>query len=103
MESEENNLITPVYLRERVGKTQMQLAVDLQRTISTIGNWERGSKLPVFESPEEIERVMAAYQCTFSEFAEAFKNSHIRISLKELKTFLEQTDLSFEEFKRKLT
>ncbi|MBD1899247.1 helix-turn-helix domain-containing protein [Trichocoleus sp. DQ-A3] len=101
MKSEENtNPITPVYLRDRTGKTQMQLAVDLQKTVGTISNWERGAKLPIFDTPEEVEAAIIAYQCSFSEFAEAFKDAQIRLTLSQLKVFLDRAELTFDDWKR---
>lgn len=78
----------------------MQMAVDLHKTVGTISNWERGVKLPIFDSPHEIEEAMNAYQCTFAEFVEAFGEGQIRLTLAQLKVFLDQAELSFNDWKR---
>src|SRR6478672_8909274 len=100
MNSAENNTpITPVYLRERCGKTQMQMAVSLGKTVGTISNWERRTKTPALESLGEIERMMEAYNCSFVELVEAFKEAQIKLTLQDLKEFLDRSGLSFEDWK----
>ena len=101
MNSAENNKhLTPVYLRERVGKTQKELADDLSRTVTTISSWERGFKLPRFESAEEVEAMMRGYECSLEELVEAFGGCNVKLTLAQLKTLLDQGGLTLEDWKR---
>lgn len=93
-----NQPITLVYLRERIGKSQFEMAVALNKTPGTVSNWERGLKTPIFETPTQVKEVMTAYQCSFAEFLEAFGNTHFKISLVELNKLLARGNFSLEEW-----
>jgi transcriptional regulator with XRE-family HTH domain len=97
---EKNNPITIVYLRERAGKTQQQIAIELKKAMRTIYSWDAKEKSPVFTSATEIEDVLRAYECTFPEFLEAFSHAHLKLSIPEVGRLLDRTGLTLEDLKR---
>ena len=92
--------VTVVYLRERAGKTQQQIAFEANKSLRTIYSWDTGEKSPIFTSAAEIEEVMRAYECSFPEFAQAFSHAHFKLSILELGRLLEGAGLSLEDWKR---
>lgn len=81
----------------------MQMAVSLGKTVGTISNWERRTKTPALESLEEIELMMSAYDCSFAELVEAFSMAQIKLTLQDLKDFLDQSGLTFEDWKERIS
>lgn len=68
--------VTPVWLRKRAGKTQRQIAVELGTTESVVSKWERGVVIP-HPALVDIPQYCRAYDCTFDELIEAFRNIHL--------------------------
>jgi transcriptional regulator with XRE-family HTH domain len=66
--------LTPMKLRNRTGLTQVQFAISIGKSPSTIAKWEAGEYVPK-GSPSEIKRLCEAYQCTLDELIEAFESS----------------------------
>ena len=97
---ETNKSITPVYLRERASKTQKELSDDLKRTITTISSWERGFKLPRFDSVEEIEAMLRCYECSVEELVEAFGSCNVKLTLAQMKVLLDRSGLTLGDWKQ---
>ncbi len=74
MPSRDDSYLTPVALRQRTGLTQVQFAISIGRSPSTIAKWEAGTVLPK-GTPSEIKRLCEAYRCTLDELIEAFEGS----------------------------
>jgi transcriptional regulator with XRE-family HTH domain len=68
--------VTPVWLRKRAGKTQRQIAVELGTTESVVSKWERGVVIP-HPALVDIPEYCRAYDCSFEELIEAFRNIHL--------------------------
>ena len=64
--------LTPMKLRERVGLTQRQVSVALDKRQSTISDWERGITSPRL-TLKEVQELMQLYNCTLDELVEAFE------------------------------
>lgn len=69
--------LTPAQLRQRIGLTQFQLAIELGKTPSTIAKWEAGTTVPTGK-PSDIKRLCEVYQCTLDELITAFEQVQIR-------------------------
>jgi DNA-binding XRE family transcriptional regulator len=63
--------LTPADLRERAGLTQRQVAIALDKRVSTISDWERKEKYPKLTFTE-ILQLTRLYSCTLEELAQAF-------------------------------
>ena len=63
--------LTPVALRLRAGLTQREVATALNKKVATISDWERLVKYPKLTF-SEILTLIALYNCTLEELAEAF-------------------------------
>ncbi|MGB6301549.1 MAG: helix-turn-helix transcriptional regulator [Rivularia sp. (in: cyanobacteria)] len=59
-------------LRERVGLTQRQVSVALDKRQGTISDWERGITSPRL-TLKEVKELMHLYDCTLDELVEAFE------------------------------
>lgn len=64
--------LTPMKLRQRTGLTQVQFAIKVGKSPSTITKWEAGEFVPRLK-PSEIKSLMEAYECTLEELIEAFE------------------------------
>jgi transcriptional regulator with XRE-family HTH domain len=73
--TEDKKVVTPMYLRKRVGLTQRQVAEALNKKVATISDWERGVAYPRLTF-SETKRIMNLYKCTLDELIEAFEVSH---------------------------
>ncbi|MGP1375212.1 MAG: helix-turn-helix domain-containing protein [Almyronema sp.] len=76
MPSEGENRLTPVELRQRIGLTQVQLAIAIGKSPSTIAKWEARSVIPK-GTPSEIKRLCNTYRCTLDQLIEAFEELEI--------------------------
>lgn len=65
------NIITPVFLRERAGLTQRQVANALNKREATISEWERGVTRPRLSFAETL-KLMRLYEATIEELCIAF-------------------------------
>ncbi|MEP0868894.1 helix-turn-helix transcriptional regulator [Trichocoleus desertorum AS-A10] len=72
MSQEGEARLTPMKLRNRTGLTQVQFAIMIGKSPSTVAKWEAGDFVPKGK-PSEIKRLMDAYQCTLDELIEAFE------------------------------
>jgi transcriptional regulator with XRE-family HTH domain len=88
--------ITPMGLRERVGLTQLQVAVALGKTPGTISNWERRAKTPEL-TLAEVQQLAELYECSVSDLVQAFGPAPVKITLRELEGILALAELPFEE------
>lgn len=61
-------------LRKRAGLSVEMVAVKLNKTSSTIHNWESGRHKPNLE-PNEMLHLCELYNCTLKELAEAVKGT----------------------------
>ncbi|MEM7578342.1 MAG: helix-turn-helix transcriptional regulator [Cyanobacteria bacterium P01_A01_bin.80] len=59
-------------LRERVGLTQRQVSVALDKKQSTISDWERGVTSPRL-TLREVRNLARLYNCTLDDLVEAFE------------------------------
>lgn len=64
--------LTPMKLRERVGLTQRQVSVALDKKQSTISDWERGVTSPRL-TLREVRNLARLYNCTLDDLVEAFE------------------------------
>jgi transcriptional regulator with XRE-family HTH domain len=69
---EDKSQLTPMKLRERVGLTQRQVSVALDKRQGTISDWERGITSPRL-TLKEVKELMHLYDCTLDELVEAFE------------------------------
>jgi transcriptional regulator with XRE-family HTH domain len=69
----DGDLLTPALLRKRAGLTQRRVAETLNKKVTTISDWERGTVQPRL-SFTEVKRLMELYDCTLDELIEAFEN-----------------------------
>lgn len=60
-------------LRERVGLTQRQVSVALDKRQGTISDWERGVTSPRL-TLKEVKELLLLYDCTLDDLIEAFEN-----------------------------
>ncbi|MBD1926492.1 helix-turn-helix domain-containing protein [Trichocoleus sp. FACHB-90] len=74
-ENEEKEYLTPMKLRQRTGLTQVQFALLVGKSPSTIAKWEAREFIPKMK-PSEIKRLCEAYQCTLEELIEAFEGTN---------------------------
>lgn len=65
-------------LRERVGLTQRQVSVALDKRQSTISDWERGVSSPRL-TLKEVREILSLYNCTLDELIEAFESVEVQI------------------------
>lgn len=72
MPQESGKRLTPADLRQRTGLTQVNFAISIGKSPSTIAKWEARTSLPR-GTPSEIKRLCQAYQCTLDELIEAFE------------------------------
>lgn len=63
--------LTPIELRQRVGKTQFEIAVAVGKQPSSISDWETGKRKPKLEL-FEVKLMMRAYSATLDELVAAF-------------------------------
>jgi len=63
--------LSPAELRERVGLTQRQVAVAMNKRESTISDWERGISKPRLSFTETL-RLARLYQCSVETLAIVF-------------------------------
>lgn len=70
--SDERQPLSPMDLRKRVGLTQVQLAMKIGKSPSTVAKWEARDVVPK-GTPSEIKKLCEAYQCTIDELIEAFE------------------------------
>lgn len=61
-------------LRKRAGLSVEMVAVKLNKTSSTIHNWESGRHKPNLE-PDEMLDLCELYNCTLKDLAEAVKGT----------------------------
>ncbi|WP_416675250.1 helix-turn-helix domain-containing protein [Egbenema bharatensis] len=66
----EDSQLTLAKLRDRAGLTQRQLADALGVTITTISNWERGTKEPTMNFAQ-VKKMTEVLQCSLDELVEA--------------------------------
>lgn len=59
-------------LRKRAKLTLERVAADIERSHSTVSNWESGKTLPML-NPLEFERICQLYKCSCQEFIDAVK------------------------------
>lgn len=64
--------LSPMELRRRLNLSQVELAHRLGKHPSTVAKWESGSSIPT-GTPEEIQNICNAYECSFPELVEAFR------------------------------
>ncbi|NEQ31330.1 MAG: helix-turn-helix domain-containing protein [Leptolyngbya sp. SIO4C5] len=76
MTSEGEKCLTPVELRQRIGLTQVQLAIAIGKSPSTIAKWEARAVVPK-GTPSEIKRLCEIYCCTLDQLIEAFEDIKI--------------------------
>jgi transcriptional regulator with XRE-family HTH domain len=75
-----SNFVTFVWLRQRAGLTQKELAARLEEafgrsvTISTVSNWERGTHKPRL-TPQETLLACSVLQCSLEELAIATRQT----------------------------
>lgn len=86
-QNDQKKQITPMDLRERVGLTQLEVAIALGKTPGTISNWERQAKKPEL-TLREVLRLADLYQCSVDELFEAFGSIPVKITLQELQGIL---------------
>lgn len=72
--SAERQPLSPMDLRKRVGLTQVQLAMKIGKSPSTVAKWEARDVVPK-GTPSEIKKLCEAYQCTIDELIEAFESA----------------------------
>ncbi|MEH2242341.1 helix-turn-helix domain-containing protein [Nostoc sp.] len=70
--TEEKRSLTPMDLRKRVGLTQRQVALVLDKKVATISDWERGITKPRLTF-SETKKLMEIYQCTLDELIKAYE------------------------------
>ncbi len=70
MENAEDQPLTLAKLRERVNLTQLQLAVAVGVSITTISDWENGKKEPRLK---HVKLLLLVLNCSFEELAQAFE------------------------------
>lgn len=70
-ELSEPKQLTPMSLRDRVNKTQRQIARELDVREQTISDWERGRAHPRIRL-SQIKKMMDVYEATLDELIEAF-------------------------------
>ena len=70
MENAEDQPLTLAKLRERVNLTQLQLAVAVGVSITTISDWENGKKEPRLK---HVKLLLLVLKCSFEELAQAFE------------------------------
>jgi transcriptional regulator with XRE-family HTH domain len=63
--------LTPVFLRERAGLTQREVAIALGKRESTISDWERFAHRPKLHLAEVL-KLQRLYQCSLEELVQAF-------------------------------
>lgn len=66
-----DDIISPIFLRERAGLTQRQVAIALNKREATISEWERGVARPRLNFAETI-KLMRLYKATIEELCIAF-------------------------------
>lgn len=74
MTNREEDQLTAVSLRQRIGLTQRQIAQALDVRQSTVSDWERGVSIPNLP-PSKIKRMLEVYKCTIDELIEAFETA----------------------------
>ncbi len=72
--SEEKKLLTPMDLRKRVGLTQRQVAIALDKKVQTISDWERRKASPRLTF-SETKKMMEIFGCTLEDLIEAYEDS----------------------------
>lgn len=70
--TEDSQQLSPMLLRKRAGLTQVELAIKLGRSPSTIAKWEARDYVPKM-TPSETKKLCEVYQCTLEELIEAFE------------------------------
>lgn len=61
-------------LREKAGLTAERVAVELNKSVSTIRFWEAGTYIPSL-SPSETLQLTRLYKCSIEELSEAFEET----------------------------
>ncbi len=77
MTNRQEDQLTPVKLRQRIGLTQRQVAQALDIRQSTVSDWERGISIPNLP-PSKIKLMLEIYQCSLDELIEAFEDTKKR-------------------------
>ncbi|MGI0493420.1 helix-turn-helix domain-containing protein [Alkalinema pantanalense CENA528] len=70
MEEVNDQKLSPMGLRKRVGLTQQEFAQRLGKSVSTVTKWEAG-QIPRW-TPEEFRKVREVLGCSYEELIEAF-------------------------------
>lgn len=70
--SEDSQQLSPMLLRRRVGLTQLEVAIKLGKSPSTVAKWEARDFVPK-GTPSEIKKLCEVYQCSLDELIEAFE------------------------------
>ncbi|WP_367287608.1 helix-turn-helix transcriptional regulator [Laspinema palackyanum] len=70
---ENQDLLTFMKLRERVGLTQRELAQSLGVTVTTISAWENGRHEPKL-TILQVKRLMEVLDCSLEDLVEAVQN-----------------------------
>ncbi|MBD2076329.1 helix-turn-helix transcriptional regulator [Phormidium sp. FACHB-592] len=63
--------LSPRELRDRVNKTQFEIAVEIGKQPSTLSDWETGRRSPSLKL-HEVKKMMRAYEATLEELIWAF-------------------------------
>lgn len=61
-------------LREKAGLTAERVAVELNKSVSTIRFWEAGTYIPSL-NPSETLQLTRLYKCSIEELSEAFEET----------------------------
>ncbi len=61
-------------LREKVGLTAERVAVELNKSVSTIRFWEAGTYVPSLNHSETLQ-LIRLYKCSIEELSEAFEET----------------------------
>ncbi|WP_309143876.1 helix-turn-helix transcriptional regulator [Oscillatoria sp. HE19RPO] len=72
---ENQDLLTFMKLRERVGLTQRELAQYMGVTVTTISAWENGRHEPKL-TIQQMKRLMEILDCSLEDLAEAVQNAN---------------------------
>ncbi|WGV25986.1 helix-turn-helix domain-containing protein [Halotia branconii] len=75
--TKEKKTLTPMELRKRVGLTQRQVAIALDKKVATISDWERGVTRPRLTF-SETKMLMAIFECTLDELIEAYEREKVQ-------------------------
>lgn len=68
--------LSPRELRERVGLTQLEVAIALGKQPNTISDWERGTSTPLLYL-QEVKIMMRVYQCDLDALIAIFSFNRI--------------------------